>query len=128
VPPMSTYKPVAAASRYAWMTLQALGKMGSYLWEKFCHHHAINSTFICFLMGHMADQTAVGLKGTVDGLKGLVAQLEKKFKALESDTVKKITQEMFNCLESKLENTISVNNLKKNAGHDDQLQERVWVA
>jgi hypothetical protein len=30
----------------------------------------------------MADQTAVGLKGTVDNLKGSVAELEKKFKRL----------------------------------------------
>jgi hypothetical protein len=88
--------PVAAASCYTWVTLQALGTMGSYLREKFCRHQAITSTFICFLMGHMADKTAVGLKGTVDGLKGLVAELEKKFKALESDTAKKITQEIIN--------------------------------
>ncbi len=53
----------------------------------------------------------------VNGLKGLVTELEKKFKALESDVTKKITQEMFNCLESKLENVISANNLKKNTGH-----------
>jgi hypothetical protein len=64
----------------------------------------------------MADQTAVGLQGTAEGLKGLVAELEKKFKALESDSAKKITQEMFNRLEIKLENIISANNLKKNVG------------
>ncbi len=39
----------AAASRYAWVTLQALGIMDSYLREKFCCHQAINSTFICVL-------------------------------------------------------------------------------
>ncbi len=59
----------------------------------------------------------VGLIGMVDSLKGSVAELEKKFKELESDTVKKITQEIFNPLESKLENIISANNLKKNASH-----------
>jgi hypothetical protein len=62
----------------------------------------------------MVDQTTVGLKGTVDSLKGSVAELEMKFKALESDAAKKISQEMFNCLESELENVISTNNLKKN--------------
>jgi hypothetical protein len=65
----------------------------------------------------MVDQIVVGLIGMVDSLKGSVAELEKKFKELESDTVKKITQEIFNPLESKLENIISANNLKKNASH-----------
>ncbi len=107
--------PVALASRYAWVTLQVLGTMDGYQREKFCCHQAINSTFICFLTRHTADQTSVGLKGTVDSLKGSVAELEKKLRALEVDGSKKITQEMFNCLESKLENVISANNLKMNA-------------
>jgi hypothetical protein len=106
--------PVASVSRYAWVTLQALGMMDDYQREKFCHHQAINSTFICFLTCHMADQTLVGLKGTVDSLKGSVAELEKKLRALKVDRSKKIMQEMFNCLESKLKNVISANNLKKN--------------
>ncbi len=89
--------------------------MDSHLREKFCRNQAINSTFICFLTQHMADKTVVSLKGTVDSLKGSVAKLEKKIKALESDLAKKITQEMFNHLENKLENIISANNLKKNA-------------
>jgi hypothetical protein len=59
----------------------------------------------------------VGLKGTVDSLKGSVAKLEEKIKALELDGSKRITWEMFNCLKSKLENVISANNLKKNASH-----------
>jgi hypothetical protein len=96
------------------MTLQALGTMDDYQREKFCHHQAINSTFICFLTCHMADRTSVGLKGTVDSLKGSVAELEKKLRALKVDGSKKITQEMFNRLESKLKNVISANNLKKN--------------
>jgi hypothetical protein len=64
----------------------------------------------------MADQTSVGLKATVDNLKATVAKLKKKVKARESDGAKKITQEMFNHLESKLENVITANNLKKYAG------------
>jgi hypothetical protein len=104
--------PVVAASQYAWLTLQALGTVNGYLREKFHHHQAINSTFIHFLMHHMADQTLVGLKGTVDSLKGSVAELDMKLKALKMDGSKKVTQEIFNCLESKLENVISANNLK----------------
>jgi hypothetical protein len=107
--------PVAAALQYAWVTLQALGTMDGYLWEKFYCHQTINSTFICFLMQHMAHQTLVGLKGTVNSLKGSVAKLEKKSKALELDASKNFTQEMFNPLKSKVENIISANNLKKNA-------------
>jgi hypothetical protein len=64
----------------------------------------------------MANQTSVGLKATVDILKATVAELEKKVKAQESEGAKKITQEMFNRLESKLENIITANNLKKHAG------------
>jgi hypothetical protein len=90
--------------------------MDGYLQEKFCHHQAINSTFIQFLTRHMADQMSVGLKAMVDNLKATVAELEKKVIAQESDGAKKIMQEMFNRLESKLENVITANNLKKHAG------------
>jgi hypothetical protein len=55
----------------------------------------------------------VGLKATVDNLKASVAELEKKVKAQESDGSKKVTQDMFNRLESKLENVIKADNLKK---------------
>jgi hypothetical protein len=111
--------PLAMMTRYAWVTLQALGTMEGYLWKKFQCHQAINSTFICFLTRHMADQTSVGLKATVDGLKATVADLKKKVNAHETDTAKKITQEMFNRLESKLENVISANNLKKHASRNN---------
>jgi hypothetical protein len=88
--------PLATTTRYAWVTLQALGTMDSYLRKKFWWHQAINSTFIRFLMRHMADQTSVGLKTTVDNLKASVAELEKRLKAQESDGSKKVTQDMFN--------------------------------
>jgi hypothetical protein len=110
--------PLARTTRYAWVTLQALGMMDSYLREKFWRHQAINSTFIRFLTRHMADQTLVGLKSTVDSLKSSVAELEKKLKAQESDGSKKVTQDMFNRLESKLENVIKANNLKKYASQN----------
>jgi hypothetical protein len=54
-------------------------------------------------------------KRGVDSLKGSVAELEKKLRTLEVDGSRKIMQEMFNHLKSKLENIISPNNLKKNA-------------
>ena len=111
--------PLAMATRYAWVTLQALGTMDGYLKEKFCHHQAINSTFIRFFTSHMADQTAVKLKAMVDSLKASVTDLEKKVKAQESDGSRKITQEMFNRLKSKLENVIAANGLKKNASRNN---------
>jgi hypothetical protein len=110
--------PLATTTRYAWVMLQALGMMDSYLREKFWRHQANNSTFIRFLTRHMADQTSVGLKSTVDSLKSSVAELEKKLKAQESDGSKKVTQDMFNRLESKLENVIKANNLKKYASQN----------
>ncbi len=70
--------PLATTTRYAWVTLPALGTMDSYLREKFWRHQAINSTFIRFLTRHMADQTSVGLKTTVDNLKASVAELENR--------------------------------------------------
>jgi hypothetical protein len=110
--------PFATATQYAWVTLQALGTMDGYLREKFCCNKAIYSTFIRFLTHHLADQTSVGLKATVDSLKASVAELKKKVKAQESDGSKKVTQEMFNRLESKLENVIASNCLKKNASRN----------
>ena len=67
----------------------------------------------------MANQTSVGLKATVESMKAYMAKLEKKIKASEADGAKKITQDMFNRLESKLENVISANNLKKHASQNN---------
>jgi hypothetical protein len=55
----------------------------------------------------------------VDSLKASVADLKKKVKAQESNGSRKITQEMFNQLESKLENVIVANGLKKNASRNN---------
>ncbi len=60
----------------------------------------------------------VGLKTTVDNLKASVAELEKRVKAQESGGLKKVMQDMFNRLESKLENVIKANNLKKYASQN----------
>ncbi len=96
-----------------------IGNIDGYLQQKFCCHQAINSTFIRFLTHHMANQTFVGLKATVNSHKASVAELEKKVKAQESDGSKKVMQEMFNRLESKLENIIAANSLKKNASRNN---------
>jgi hypothetical protein len=104
---------LAASIRYAWVTLQSLGAMDGYLRAKFRRHQAINSTFIRFLTRHMADQSAAGLKGVVDSLKSSVADIEKKLKNLDIYGSKKVAQDMFNRLESKLDNVITANNLKK---------------
>jgi hypothetical protein len=105
--------PLPATTRFAWVTLQALGTMEGYLWDKFCLHQAINSTFIRFLTRHMADQMSVGLKGTVDGFKKKVTDLTTKVTTLTTACANKMTQDMFNCLETKLNKIVVENNLKK---------------
>jgi hypothetical protein len=108
--------PLSAATRFAWVTLQSLGAMEGYLKDKFCLHQAINSMFVCFLTWHMVDQMSVGLKGTVDGFEKKVTDLNNKVSTLTTDCGKKVTQDMFNCLETKLNNIVDVNNLKKPPG------------
>ncbi len=108
--------PLPAATRFVWVTLQVLGTMEGYLWDKFRLHQAINSTFICFLTWHMADQTLVGLKGTVDGFEKKVTDLTTKVTTLTTACANKVTQDMFNRLETKLNKTVVKNNLKKPLG------------
>ena len=97
--------PLAMASWFGWVTLQAHGCMESYLKDRFCRHPDINSSFICFLTHHMANQSAMGLKDSVNAL-------TTRVKKLEDHTGEKITQEMFNKLDAKLEGVITANNLK----------------
>ncbi len=108
--------PLSAGTRFAWVTLQALGSMEGYLRDKFRLHQAINSTFICFLTQHMADQTSVGLKGLVDGFEKKITDLSSKVTTLTTACSNKVTQEMFNRLESKMDWIVTNNNLKKPAG------------
>jgi hypothetical protein len=93
-----------AAAQFAWVSLQAQHCMAGYLKEKFRHHQALNSMFIRFLTRHMADQSEIGLKMSVDHLKKEVGEL-KGGKA----TVSLIT---FNKLDSKVSALIRLNNLK----------------
>ena len=54
----------------------------------------------------MADQTAMGLSGTVTAL-------TTRVKKLEDHSGSKITQEMFNKLDAKVEAIITANDLKR---------------
>ncbi len=108
--------PLSAATRFAWVTLQPLGAMEGYLKDKFRLHQAINSTLICFLTRHMADQTLAGLKGTVEGFEKKVMDLNNKVSTLTMDRGKKVTQDMLNCLKTKLNKIVDVKNLEKPPG------------
>jgi hypothetical protein len=91
---------------FAWVTLQAHGVMQVFLKDKFKHHQAIIGCFVCFLMCHMANQLAMGFKTNVDGL-------EMAVKELKAGAANKVSTEMFNKLDSKLQNLVRRNpNLK----------------
>jgi hypothetical protein len=98
---------LVTAAHFGWVTLQAQGCMESYLREQFRRHPGINSLFICFLTRHMADQTSISLKGSVD-------TLNTRMKKLKEHSGNKITQEMYNRLDAKVESIIKVNDLKRN--------------
>ena len=98
--------PLATSSRFCWVTLQAHGCMEAYLKDRFRRHPGINSSFIRFLTRHMADQTAMGLSGTVTAL-------TTRVKKLEDHSGTKITQEMYNKLDAKVEAIITANDLKR---------------
>ncbi len=99
---ISEHGPVVA--RFAWVLLQVQHCMSGYLKEKFRHHQALNSTFVCFLTRHMADQLAISLKLTIDQLKKEISKL-KGGKAT-------VSLDAFNKLDSKISMLIWLNNLK----------------
>jgi hypothetical protein len=108
--------PVLAATRFAWVTLQSLGAMEGYLKDKFRLHQAINSTFIRFLTRHMADQMSAGLKGTVEGFEKKITDLTTKVASLTTTCTNKVSQDIFNRLDTKVNKIVDVNNLKKPTG------------
>ena len=55
---------IACASRYTWVTLQALSCMEGYLKDKFRKQPGINGTYMHFLTRNLADQSAIGLKAS----------------------------------------------------------------
>jgi len=85
---------LAAAAHYAWVTLQALSVMESYLKNKFRHHPAISSTFVCFLTQHMASQSSDSAR---------ISALTNQVKMLVANVKSRVTQEQFNKLDSKVE-------------------------
>jgi hypothetical protein len=97
---------LASTCRFGWVTLQAHGCMESYLKDHFRRHPGINSSFIRFLTRHMADQTAMGLKD-------VVSALTTRVKKVEEQSGGKVTQEMYNRLDAKLETIINANDLKR---------------
>jgi hypothetical protein len=96
----------AAAAWFAWVTLQAHRMMQGFLKDKFKYHQTISGCFVRFLMWHMAHQLALGLKTNVDKLKMAV-------KDLKAGATNRVSTEMFNKFDSKLQNLIHLNpNLK----------------
>ena len=84
--------------------------------DKFRLHQAINSTFIRFLTRHMADQTLAGLKGMVEGFEKKIMDLTTKVASLTTTCTNKVSQDIFNRLDTKVNKIVDVNNLKKSAG------------
>ncbi len=100
---------VATATRYAWVTLQALGCMDGYMREKFCKHPGINSTYMRFLTRKLADQSAIELNAKLEALATKVTKVETTITAAST----KVALEK---LDGKLELIIRANNLKRTAG------------
>ncbi len=88
-----------------WVTFQALDCLEAYLQDQFCHHPAINSTFMHFLMCAMADQLALGLKGKINGI-------AKRLSSLDGMATKAI----LNTLGTKVEKVIKAKSLKRTGG------------
>jgi hypothetical protein len=98
-----------SAACFAWITLQALLCMDSYLQARFSHHQGINATFMQFLTRTMADQSAIGIKGNIEKVEKLVKTLSDKIEKLA-------TSKLVVDLDAKIEALIAANNLKRNRG------------
>ena len=99
----------AAASRFAWVTLQALQKMGEYLRAKFRNHPAITGTRVRFLICQQADSSPSGLQAKFSAL-------ERKLSTLKDAASK----ESVSRIDNKLEDVIRANKLKKRGGGADE--------
>ena len=100
---------VVCASRYAWVTLQALGCMKGYLKDKFHKHPGINSTYMRFLTWNLADQSTIGLKAKLEATTTTLTQLEMGLAAASTKLV-------LEKLDGKLELINRANSLKHTAG------------
>ncbi len=100
---------VVTSVRYAWVTLQALGCMETYLKDKFRKHPGINSTYMQFLTRNLADQSAMGLKSKVKAMSSKVTKVEAAVLAAG-------TKQSVEKVDGKLEAVIKANNLKRTTG------------
>ena len=98
----------ATATRYGWVTLQALGCMDGYMRDKFRKHPGINSTYMRFLTRNLADQSAIGLKAKLEAMATKMTKVE----ATATGAATKVALEK---LDGKLELIIRANNLKRTA-------------
>ena len=88
-----------ACIRFAWVTLQAHVVMAQYRENKFRNHKSISGTLNRLLTRNMADQSAMGLKSKVEGIKGEVKKLLKEIK-------EKATMEAHNKLDRKVQGLV----------------------
>ena len=95
----------ATATRFAWVTLQALDKMDEYMRSKFKHHAGITGTFTRFLTRQTAQTSAAGLNTKLKGV-------ESKMTTLTNNSTTKV---MLIRLDTKLEAVISAKNLKQSS-------------
>jgi hypothetical protein len=98
-----------SAACFAWVTLQVLLCMDSYLQACFSRHQGINATFMRFLTQTMADQSAISMKGNIEKVEKLVRTLSDKIKKLAKS--KSVVD-----LDAKIEALITANDLKRKKG------------
>ncbi len=98
-----------SATLFAWVTLQALLCMDSYLQAHFSHHQGINAIFMRFLTQTMADQLAISMKRNIE-------KAEKLVKTLSDKTEKLATSKLVVDLDAKIEALIVANDLKRKRG------------
>ena len=92
----------AAAARYAWVSFQALDKMGEF-GKSLQTHPSINTTYTRFLTRMTAEASASGLKAKM-------VKLEEELKKAKQD---KATMTALNKVDNKLELVIRLNELKR---------------
>ncbi len=76
--------------------------MWGYLAKTFWHHKAISGIFMRFLTCHMSDQSAIGLKSLLDSL-------QREVKSISLDHKSKVTMDIFNKLDCKVERILRLN-------------------
>ena len=81
----------AAATRLAWVSLQAVMCMGTYSKARFRDHPGVNSAYLRFLTCRVAAQAELGIKDVVTNLVTKVKGLEKLVsEAASKESLKKL--------------------------------------